>query len=169
MPNVIERAVIFMRSIDLPSRPSRYLSLLCALLLALVGHHASAQTNQLAAGAEHTCAVTASGSVKCWGNNATGQLGNGSFSSSPLPTLVLGFDVQVRAVAAGAGHSCALTVIGSVKCWGNNGWGQLGNNSTDASSNTLQIFEIFLPTKVWLSGFQSQHPIRPKTMELGNG
>ena len=125
-----------MLSIDLPSHPSRYLSLLCALLLALVGHHASAQTNQLAAGAEHTCAVTASGSVKCWGNNATGQLGNGSFSSSPLPTLVLGFDVQVRAVAAGAGHSCALTVIGSVKCWGNNGWGQLGNNSTDASSNT---------------------------------
>ena len=125
-----------MLSIDLPSRPSRYLSLLCALLLALVSHHASAQVSQISGGRDHTCAVTESGGAKCWGQNASGELGNGAYSLRNLtPTDVFGLTSYVQMIAAGSGHTCALNTSGGVKCWGNNAWGQLGNNSPVDSSN----------------------------------
>ncbi|MFN8489081.1 MAG: cohesin domain-containing protein [Caldilineaceae bacterium] len=92
--------------------------------------------NRLAAGNSHTCGVTASGGVKCWGYNAYGQLGDGTTTQHTTPVLVTGLSSGVQAVAAGDRHTCALTTGGGVKCWGNNEYGQLGDGATTISRTT---------------------------------
>ena len=87
----------------------------------------------IAVGYAHSCAVTISGDVKCWGGNNDGQLGNNSTTDSPIP-VVSGLTSGV-AIGVGAGdyHTCALTTGGGVKCWGGN---SLGANGTGAPSLT---------------------------------
>ena len=82
----------------------------------------------VSAGAYHTCAVV-SGGAKCWGYNDSGGLGDGSTTDRTSPVPVSGLANGVTAVRAGAGYSCALLSSGGVKCWGDNEYGQLGNNS----------------------------------------
>ena len=83
----------------------------------------------MSAGALHTCAIVGPGAVKCWGSNDQGQLGDNSIVQRPTPTNVVGLAGGVAAVATGASHSCALTTAGGVKCWGDNTYGQLGDNT----------------------------------------
>jgi alpha-tubulin suppressor-like RCC1 family protein len=75
---------------------------------------------------DHTYAVTADGSVACWGYNQFGQLGDGTHISRSVPVAVQGLSGQAALVAAGWGHTCVLTAAGGVRCWGNNEFGQLG-------------------------------------------
>jgi alpha-tubulin suppressor-like RCC1 family protein len=98
--------------------------------------HAAAVTGsrlRLAAGQEHSCALNGAGAAFCWGANWGGQLGNGStIDPGLLPVPVSGAHT-FTALAAGSGHTCALTGDGAVYCWGDNTYGQLGTGSTAAS------------------------------------
>ena len=96
---------------------------------------------RLAAGSFHTCAILNDGSVKCWGLNSSGQLGiNSNVTTVGATTGTMGgalASVQLGAgrmaidIALGNSHSCALLDDHTVKCWGNNSYGQLGINSVN--------------------------------------
>lgn len=79
----------------------------------------------------HTCALATGGVAKCWGENAKGQLGDGSQVERTAPVEVLGLGSGVLQIATGSDFSCALTALHGVKCWGSNELGALGNGSTD--------------------------------------
>ncbi len=99
----------------------------------------------IAAGGCHSCVVTRSGSVYCWGNNTFGRLGNTPITGSAVPVPVIHGDGQplrdVTSIAAGSEHTCALNTHGHVYCWGNNGYGRLGNNSTRHSGVPVQVVD----------------------------
>lgn len=105
-----------------------------------------------ASGWFHTCAITQTGGVQCWGNNLDGQLGNGGRISSNAPVAVLGLDGGVRALAAGAYHTCALMEDGAIKCWGANSSGQLGNATTDSSDRPVEVSQLRQPAQAISSG-----------------
>ena len=88
----------------------------------------------LAAGADHTCAVTSAGIPWCWGANSSGQLGDCSATSRSAPVAVYGLGYGVVGVAAGDNHSCAVTIGGAAWCWGQNYNGQLGNGTTTSAT-----------------------------------
>jgi alpha-tubulin suppressor-like RCC1 family protein len=88
----------------------------------------------IVAGDDHTCALLENGGVRCWGFRENGRLGDSETTSEPNRPLPPDFDVltNVKAIAAGAEHTCALTNDdGGVRCWGRNQFGQLGNDSFD--------------------------------------
>ncbi len=93
----------------------------------------------LSVGGSFSCALLDNDRVKCWGNNNQGQLGQNSrvIISSPdmryalkiTPTVFVGQDRSVKSVSAGFNFTCAILDNNQTKCWGNNGNGQLGQNS----------------------------------------
>jgi alpha-tubulin suppressor-like RCC1 family protein len=96
----------------------------------------------VAGGDAHTCALLASGTVRCWGLNTSGQLGNGTFSSSLTPVPVSGLTNVVAIAAGGAlgsSHTCALLADSTARCWGANGSGQLGDNTTANQSAPVLV------------------------------
>ncbi|MBI5508645.1 MAG: hypothetical protein HY903_07820 [Deltaproteobacteria bacterium] len=107
------------------------------------------------AGGSHTCAVFADGSVACFGANATGALGQGDTttrgdnpgeSGESLLPVSLGTDRSAIAVAAGSDYTCALLDEGSVKCWGGNAYGQLGQGDTARrGDNVEEMGDSLLP------------------------
>jgi alpha-tubulin suppressor-like RCC1 family protein len=91
----------------------------------------------IAAGSQHTCVIAADKSVKCWGSNSSGALGNGQTTDSSTP-VAAGLS-NVTKIAAGNGATCAITTGGNLYCWGNNGNGQLGNGGTNQTSTPTLV------------------------------
>ena len=85
-------------------------------------------TVALAAGGDHTC-TTHNGTVRCWGRNHLGQLGNGT--TTPHTTPVTAHNITTAAsITTGAAHTCTTLDNGTVRCWGYNAHGQLGDTTT---------------------------------------
>src|SRR5262249_14912917 len=88
----------------------------------------------VSAGDSHSCGLTATGQVRCWGANDRGQLGvTGSGSNTAL--LVPGI-ANASAIAAGNKFACALVANGTVRCWGDNSSNQLGDGGVETFSVT---------------------------------
>ena len=90
----------------------------------------------------HTCALGSGGDVECWGTNDRGQLGDGTTTESRVPVKVQALGSGIISVAPGGYHTCALTSAGQVKCWGANGFGQLGDGTT---TDRLTPVEVDIP------------------------
>ena len=117
----------------------------------------------ISAGGEHSCAVHRTGAISCWGNNWHGQLGNGQGGTddagfaeiandfySPLPVSVVGI-TDATAITTGLLHTCALHRTGAVSCWGDTGYGQLGNGQSGyiyASAVPLAVVGILDATAI---------------------
>lgn len=104
----------------------------------------------VSAGWEYTAAVKADGSLWTWGNNAYGQLGNGTKENSATPVKVL---ENVAVVNTASGHTMAIKTDGSLWGWGNNWAGQLGNGGKanaipDGYVSDLPNFIQTVPVKV---------------------
>jgi alpha-tubulin suppressor-like RCC1 family protein len=104
----------------------------------------------ISAGDLFTCALLDNGTVKCWGLNTNGTLGQESFASSiggapgemgdDLPAIDLGAGRTATRISAGSGHVCAILDNSTLKCWGFNGSGQLGlGNSTARGQNPTDM------------------------------
>lgn len=108
----------------------------------------------LAAGGRHTCALLATGAVKCWGQNQRGQLGDGTTGDRVVPTNVAELKSGVTAITAGGQHSCALMLSGAVKCWGNNGDGQLGVGGLLLKVTATDVARVAAPAVAISAGKQ---------------
>jgi alpha-tubulin suppressor-like RCC1 family protein len=85
----------------------------------------------IAAGGDHSLALTSTGQVYGWGANSKGQIGDGTNTNRTSPTLVvMPFGVTVSAIAAGTAHSLAVTTDSTAYSWGFDASGQLGTGST---------------------------------------
>jgi alpha-tubulin suppressor-like RCC1 family protein len=98
--------------------------------------------SQVTTGLYHSCAVKTDGTLWCWGGNLSGQLGSDSIAV--LPTAQTSDPVQVtgttwKSVSAGQSHTCAVTVDGTLWCWGDNSEGQLGDGTEDSESTPVAV------------------------------
>jgi E3 ubiquitin-protein ligase HERC3 len=143
-----------------PPMPRVSLFLAASLLLTWAPAALTApwKVRKIAAGHYHACAILTENAVKCWGENAHGQLGVGDLEDrgdepgemgNALPFVDLDTDLRIRELALGRDHSCALFGANFVKCWGSNEYGQLGLGDTidrggmsDDMGNALPLVRI---------------------------
>lgn len=143
---------------------------------------------KVVAGIDHTCALVQKPNVpvqegygvKCWGSNQYGQIGDPTLFiegiSVKSPRDVSTLDKGVLDIAAGSYHTCAQLVDGTMRCWGRNNFGQLGNLSSNASFTDAvgnKILDIFGWDKdIVVSGNKfdnfvlSQIPVSPQISDV---
>ncbi|MCW1971028.1 MAG: hypothetical protein KIH69_023205 [Anaerolineae bacterium] len=110
------------------------------------------QFSFLSAGVNHMCGLTGNAQmnaneVSCWGNDSLGQLGNGgalgSGQQSLVPSLIP--NLSVYDMQAGYNHTCAITGLGGVKCWGSNANRAISSDNTDAFASPVSVLADWLP------------------------
>jgi alpha-tubulin suppressor-like RCC1 family protein len=110
--------------------------LLCVRQPALV-FAPSVTFSSLSAGGYSTCGLDGDGVAYCWGDNASGQIGNGG-GGAPVPVPVVG-DHHFKALAIAGDHACTLSLEGEAFCWGQNGTGQLGTGDQRDSNEPVAV------------------------------
>lgn len=105
----------------------------------------------ITAGAYHTCALLATGVVKCWGWNNYGQIGNNAPSgpsavAQAVPLVVPGLPTDITFIQASVFGTCAGTSTGATWCWGINTYGQLGNGFSSIAPNPIPSSVLGLPS-----------------------
>ena len=108
--------------------------------------------------------------IKCWGYNGFGQLGYGntlptSISLNNLSTINLGNNFLINKINVGSYHTCAISTINTIKCWGYNIFGQLGygdninrgNNINDMGNNltNINLGNGFIPKDISIGGYST--------------
>jgi alpha-tubulin suppressor-like RCC1 family protein len=95
----------------------------------------------IAAGGNHSVALASNGTVWAWGDNESGQLGDGTQRQRAIPVQVPGL-CEMTAIAAGSSHTAALKSDGTVWAWGRNAHGQLGDGTTTMRISPVQVQDI---------------------------
>ena len=100
----------------------------------------------ISASGMHTCAILDDGSVACWGRNTNGELGDGTTIDRTAPTQTdsLGIGRTAVYIASGWDHTCAILDDGSVACWGDNLYGQLGDGTVSDRTTPTQTSSLGL-------------------------
>jgi alpha-tubulin suppressor-like RCC1 family protein len=106
----------------------------------------------VAAGADYSCALLATGQAVCWGAGARGQLGTGDLTGGATPGAAISFGAKATALAAGAHHVCALLSNGKLACWGANDSGQLGQGDTADRPRPVAVETGSRPGKTLAAG-----------------
>lgn len=83
---------------------------------------------KVSVGLDHTCAITTTGQLKCWGRNYSGELGTGDMQGVVKPATI-DSGVLYKEVTAGWEHTCGITTVGVLKCWGANNTGAIGDGN----------------------------------------
>jgi alpha-tubulin suppressor-like RCC1 family protein len=92
----------------------------------------------MAAGYDHSCAITVAGPTLCWGLNEYGQVGDGTTANRASPATVAGGHA-FAGITAGLRHTCALDTNGAAWCWGDNTYGELGDGTTAGSGTPVPV------------------------------
>ena len=116
--------------------------------LAVDVHDLAAGAIAVATGGARSCAITRDGALRCWGENASGALGDGSNADRKSPVDVVGLSTGVISVATGDTHSCAVLAGGHVRCWGTNLFGELGDGTDHASNRPVDVVGLSVPAVV---------------------
>ena len=96
--------------------------------------------DSIAVGGGHSCALTSTGRVFCWGDNALGQAGTGLLAPRIVqPTEIASVGETFKQVSAGWGHACALSTDNQVYCWGDNGDGHLGTGNLEGEGTPTLV------------------------------
>ena len=117
----------------------------------IIGTDAATTATAIAAGGDHACALMQNGTIKCWGAGSFGQMGNLANISKTTPVTVYGIGNGALAnnagiaVSAGGLHTCAVLAKGNMRCWGNNGFFQLGDGTNTQSNRPLGVDELAYP------------------------
>lgn len=93
---------------------------------------------QITTGERAACALLTTSEIMCWGNDNSGELGNGTLKSE-APSIVQGIDDATYVVTNGGQTSCALLTTGGVDCWGSNYLGALGNGEAAYSTTPQEV------------------------------
>jgi len=106
----------------------------------------------VSAGSEHTCALTDTGKIYCWGRNSNGQLG-GEYDEDKTQAVPIADTTNSTFVAIGAGdkHNCALTDTGKILCWGSNDWSQMGDGDGAPTSHAYPIPVADTSNSTWVA------------------
>lgn len=144
-----------------------------------------ATVTSIATGSGHGCALLQDGTAKCWGSNSYGQLGigvNGKLLTSPASVRSSSTDPTALAniiqVVSGADHSCALLSNGTVECWGNGLYGQLGDGTVVSKNSPVLVSGLSAVTRIAAGAYHNCAFLNDLTVkcwgyngngQLGNG